>query len=241
MRHAKHRHQLGRKKEHREALMANLAAALIRNKRIKTTLPKAKALRPFIEKIITLAKKADATDEKMRKHHLRKLALSRVRDMNAVNRLFNDLAGEFTKREGGYTRIYKLVPRLGDAADMAFIELIDASDEGYSKRKSGKKPSAKEAEAAPAVEEAKEEVLEVSQEPSEETPLPTVAKAADAPAQIAEAKAEVPEFSQEPSEETPLPTVAEAAEAPAQIAEAKAEEASADDPESQEEAKGEGK
>jgi large subunit ribosomal protein L17 len=136
MRHAKHRHQLGRKKEHREALMANLAVALITNKRIKTTLAKAKALRPYIEKIITLAKKAYATDDKLRKHHCRRLALSKVRDINAVNRLFNDLVEEFVKREGGYTRIYKLIPRIGDAADMALIEFIDGDDEGYSKKKS---------------------------------------------------------------------------------------------------------
>jgi len=178
MRHAKHRHQLGRKKEHREALMANLAAALIRNKRIKTTLPKAKALRPFIEKIITLAKKADATDDKLRKHHFRKLALSRVRDIQAVNRLFNDLAGEFAKREGGYTRIYKLVPRLGDAADMALIEFIDAEDEGYGKRKSkATKKSAKESAAVDA--EAKEESTEEDAAPAKEE----AAEAVEAPAE----------------------------------------------------------
>ena len=135
MRHAKHSHQLGRKKEHRSALMANLAMALIQNRKIRTTLAKAKALRPFVEKIITLAKKAYATDNKVKKHHYHRLAFSRVRDVRSVNRLFNDLVEEFVNRSGGYTRIYKLVPRRGDAADMALIELISAGDEGYGKRK----------------------------------------------------------------------------------------------------------
>ena len=130
MRHAKHSNQLGRKKEHRIALMANMAMALIKNRRIRTTLAKAKALRPFIEKVITLAKKAHATDDKLKKQHFHSLALSRVRDLGSVNRLFNDLVEDFTNRAGGYTRIYKLVP-VGDAADMAIIELIAADDEGY--------------------------------------------------------------------------------------------------------------
>ncbi|MEK9983847.1 MAG: 50S ribosomal protein L17, partial [Opitutae bacterium] len=143
MRHAKHSNQLGRKKEHRIALMANMAMALIKNRRIRTTLAKAKALRPFIEKVITLAKKAHATDDKLKKQHFHSLALSRVRDLGSVNRLFNDLVEDFTNRAGGYTRIYKLVPRRGDAADMAIIELIAADDEGYGKRKAKSKKSAK--------------------------------------------------------------------------------------------------
>ena len=121
MRHAKHRHQLRRKMEHRTALMANLAMALIKNRRIRTTLAKAKALRPFVEKTITLAKKAYATDDKVKKHHYHKLALARLRNIESVNRLFDVLAEEFINRPGGYTRIYKLVPRLGDAADIAII------------------------------------------------------------------------------------------------------------------------
>jgi len=197
MRHAKHRHQLGRKKEHRQALMANLAVAIIINKRIKTTLPKAKALRPFIEKIITLAKKAHATDDKLRKHHFRKLALSKVRDIRAVNRLFNDLAEQFTKREGGYTRIYKLVPRLGDAADMALIEFIDADDEGYSKRKSksSSKAAKKDADAAPEAEEVEETVVETAEATSEETEN-------DSESSDAEANAEPEATAEEPSEDS---------------------------------------
>ena len=137
MRHRKHNHSLGVKKEHRIALVANLAASLIQHGRIRTTLAKAKAVRPFVEKTITLAKKAAVADEKAKSLHFRRLALARVRDESAVRILFNEKVEEFAKREGGYTRIYKLVPRIGDAAPMAIIELIAASDEGYqgSKRK----------------------------------------------------------------------------------------------------------
>lgn len=137
MRHRKHNHQLGVKKEHRTALVANLASSLIQHGRIRTTLAKAKALRPFVEKIITLAKKAAVANDQARSLHFRRLALSRVRNEDAVRILFNEKVEAFTKREGGYTRIYKLVPRIGDAAPMAIIELIAASDEGHrsSKRK----------------------------------------------------------------------------------------------------------
>ena len=119
MRHLKHRHQLGVKKEHRQAIMASLSAALFRHDRIQTTLGYAKALRPFAEKIITLAKKAAATDDTAKKLHFRRLALAKVRDESAVHFLFADKVQKFLKRSGGYTRIYKLVPRVGDAANMA--------------------------------------------------------------------------------------------------------------------------
>ncbi len=141
MRHNKHTHTLGVKKEHRAALIGNLAASLILHGRIETTLSKAKALRPFVEKVITLAKKGTL-------HH-RRLALSKVRNVEAVNLLFNKKASEFADRAGGYTRIYKLGhQRQGDAAELALIELVAASDEGY--RKSRRKASP--AKSKPAVE-----------------------------------------------------------------------------------------
>lgn len=138
MRHLKHRHQLGRKKEHRIALMANLASALLRHGRIQTTLAKAKALRPFAEKIITLAVHAQGASPE-RALHLRRQAISKIRDKNAVQTLFNERASEFKDRPGGYTRIYKLGNRIGDAAEMAVIQLIPASDTGYETRKSSSK------------------------------------------------------------------------------------------------------
>ena len=138
MRHQKHRHQLGVKKEHREAIMAAMATALFSHKRIQTTLARAKALRPFAEQLITLAKKAAQASDGAQKLHLRRQAAARLRNPAAVQALFDERASEFLNRSGGYTRIYKLHPRQTDAASMALIELIPASDEGYKKSKRGK-------------------------------------------------------------------------------------------------------
>lgn len=131
-------------------MLGNLAVALITHGRIETTLPKARALRPFVEKVITLAKKAEKANDAARKLHFRRLAIARVRDKKAVARLFDDRVSEFTDRAGGYTRIYKLGQRIGDAAEMALIELIDGNDEGYGKpkKKAAKKKAAKKAAAA---------------------------------------------------------------------------------------------
>jgi large subunit ribosomal protein L17 len=141
MRHGKHNHILGVKKEHREALLANLAVALITRGKIETTLAKAKALRPFIEKIITLAKRAERVEVAEQKLHFRRLAIARVRDVGAVQVLFDEKVSEFLKRNGGYARIYKLVPRRGDASPMAIIEFVLANDTGYkrSRRRKTKK------------------------------------------------------------------------------------------------------
>jgi large subunit ribosomal protein L17 len=146
-------------------MMGNLAVALITHGRIKTTLSKAKALRPFIEKVITLAKKADAANDAARKLHFRRLAISRVRDKQAVAQLFDERASEFADRSGGYTRIYKLGQRVGDAAEVALIELIDGNDEGYSKRpaKKATKKAAKVEEEAPVAVEAEAPAAEATE------------------------------------------------------------------------------
>ena len=121
-------------------MLSNMAASLIKHGRIQTTLTKAKALRPFIEKVITKAKQAAAKTEKKDALHLRRLALSDVRDEDAVTSLFNEKYKEFANRNGGYTRIYKLGARISDAAEMALIEFVKADDTGYKKtrRKSAK-------------------------------------------------------------------------------------------------------
>lgn len=118
-------------------MLANLSSSLIENGRIKTTLAKAKALRPTVEKVITLAKKAHATTDIAQKVHYRRLAIARIRDKKAVKKLFDELVEQFTGRNGGYTRIYKLaLPRLGDAADMALIEFVeDITPKKKSKKK----------------------------------------------------------------------------------------------------------
>lgn len=183
MRHSKHRYQLGVKKEHREALMANLAAALFIHNRIQTTLPKAKALRPFAEKVITLAKKAAQTDDRVKKLHYYRLALAKVRSEEAVAILFNKRAPEFAARNGGYTRIYKLaIPRIGDGAEQALIELIAADDKGYTKVK---KPAKKAAPAPKAEETAPAETPDTA---LAETPTPeAAAPAPETPAPAPEA------------------------------------------------------
>lgn len=135
MRHKKHRYLLGVKKEHRKALLSNLAIGLIQHRRIKTTLAKAKALRPFVEKLVTLAKKSKEANTE-RSLHLRRLALARIGNKDAVRILFNEQVSEFLERKGGYTRIYKLGKRIGDAAEMALIEFVKADDPGYTKRRS---------------------------------------------------------------------------------------------------------
>ena len=153
--------------------MANLAAALLKHDQIKTTLPKAKALRPFIEKVITMAKKAHGASPE-RALAYRRLAMARVRDQDAVAKLFREKVTEFVDRPGGYTRIYKLGTRVGDAAETALIQLIPASDEGYEKKKArpAKKaetaPAAKEEEKVEAVAESAE--AEVVEETAEEAP-----------------------------------------------------------------------
>lgn len=191
MRHRNHSHLLGVKKEHREAMIASLSTALFTHGRIKTTLAKARALRPFSEKIVTLAKRAEATDDVAKKLHFRRLAIARVRDKDAVKKLFDERVSEFTNREGGYTRIYKLGNRIGDAAEMALIELISADDEGYAKRGRGKAAKAKKAEPVTVTAPAEDAAVATAETPAEEAPA-TEAEAPAAEAPRAEASAEEP-------------------------------------------------
>lgn len=154
MRHRKHNHQLGVKTAHRTSMLANLCCSLIENGRIKTTLARARALRPTIEKIITLAKKAQLAQDTGKKIHYRRLAISRLRSKTATKKLFDELVEQFATREGGYTRIYKLaLPRLGDASEMALIEFVEETASKKSKKKA-KKSSKK---SAPAKDEPKKE------------------------------------------------------------------------------------
>ncbi len=148
MRHNKHRASLGVTVEHRRAMLSNLAASLITHGRIQTTLTKAKALRPFIEKVITKAKQAAAKTDKKDALHLRRLAHADVRDDTALTLLFNEKVKDFASRSGGYTRIYKLGPqRISDAAELALIEFVKADDPGYKKSKGRKSGQAKKAKA----------------------------------------------------------------------------------------------
>jgi large subunit ribosomal protein L17 len=117
MRHGAAYRKLGRTVSHRQAMFANMAASLIKHEQITTTLPKAKELRPFVEKLVTLGKKGDL--------HARRQAISAVRDVTQVGKLFDTLAPRYTARNGGYIRIMKAGYRHGDNAPMAVIEFVD--------------------------------------------------------------------------------------------------------------------
>jgi large subunit ribosomal protein L17 len=117
MRHQRAGKKLGRDAAHRRALYSNLTGALIEHGRIHTTQAKAKAVKPFAEQMITLGKRGDL--------HARRQALSELRSQDVVHRLFADVAPRFADRPGGYTRIVKLGPRQGDAADKVYLELVD--------------------------------------------------------------------------------------------------------------------
>ncbi len=132
MRHGKKFNHLGRKSAHRKSMLANMSCSLIQHKRINTTVAKAKALRQFIEPLLTKSK-LDNT-------HNRRLVFSKIRDKYAVNELFREISPKIADRPGGYTRIIKLGNRLGDNADMALIELVDYN-ETYDLSNAGKKKS----------------------------------------------------------------------------------------------------
>jgi large subunit ribosomal protein L17 len=116
--------KLGRTTEHRIALLRNQATALLRHERIETTLPKAKELRPFVERLITIAKRGVAASEGPRTLHARRLVSRHLQDVEVVGKLFETLAPRFAERPGGYTRILRLGFRRGDSAEVAQIELV---------------------------------------------------------------------------------------------------------------------
>ncbi len=117
MRHGSAYRKLGRTSSHRTAMFANMAASLIKHEQIVTTLPKAKEIRPFVEKLVTLAKRGDL--------HARRQAISQVRDVEQVGKLFGVLGPRYAERQGGYIRVLKAGFRHGDNAAMAVIEFVD--------------------------------------------------------------------------------------------------------------------
>jgi large subunit ribosomal protein L17 len=117
MRHQRNRHKLGRDASHRKALLANLSKELIEHERVETTVAKAKAVRPEVEKLVTLARRGDL--------HARRQALAALgQDKFVVYKLFEEIAPRYTERPGGYTRILRLGPRKSDATEMALIEFV---------------------------------------------------------------------------------------------------------------------
>lgn len=157
MRHNKAVNHLGRKSGHRKALLSNMASSLILNKRITTTVAKAKALKSYVEPLITKSKE-DTT-------HNRRVVFSYLKDKNAVSELFRTIAPKVADRPGGYTRVLHLGFRQGDAADMALIELVDFNEAALASapkaaKKSTRRSKAKKAEEAPAEEAQQEQAAE---------------------------------------------------------------------------------
>ncbi|MEY2544285.1 MAG: large subunit ribosomal protein [Verrucomicrobiota bacterium] len=164
MRHQKKTVKLGRKAEHRKALLANQVCSLIEHQRIKTTLAKAKAVRPLAEKMVTLGKNGSI--------HARRTAVAVLRHKDAVKKLFDEIAPRSTERNGGYTRIVRLGQRKSDSASMAFIEWVDAAivveeQPAEDKKAKKKEPKAepKQKETKPEEPKAKEKELPAAEEP----------------------------------------------------------------------------
>lgn len=200
MRHGKKFNHLGRTAPHRKAMLSNMATSLIMNKRITTTIAKAKALRKYVEPILTKAKD-DTT-------HSRRVVFSYLNDKDSVKTLFDEVAGKIADRPGGYTRILKTGNRLGDNADMCIIELVDynelllgdapkKSKTRRSRRGKGGSSEAKETKATPAIEAEVKEVVGATEEQSPEV-------ADEAPVEqevVAEETAEVEAKEESPAEE----------------------------------------
>jgi len=150
MRHNVAHRKLGRVTEHRVALLRNQATALLRHERIETTMPKAKELRPFVEKLITIAKRGVAAGEANGKTlHARRLVLREIVDQDVVGKLFETIAPRFAERPGGYTRILRVGYRRGDSAEVAQLELVGseydpkAEEAKNEEREAAAKPKAK--------------------------------------------------------------------------------------------------
>jgi large subunit ribosomal protein L17 len=140
MRHGKAHRKLNRTAEHRRAMFANMAAALIKHEQIVTTLPKAKDLRPIVEKLVTLGKRGDL--------HARRQAVAQVRDVAMVKKLFDVLGPRYQERAGGYTRVLKAGFRYGDSAPVAVIEFVDRDVDAKGVDSGADQSDAKAADAA---------------------------------------------------------------------------------------------
>jgi large subunit ribosomal protein L17 len=170
VRHARSGKKLGRDAAHRKALYSNLAGALIEHGRIKTTVTKAKAVKPIAEQMITLGRRGDL--------HARRQATAFLRSRDVVHKLFADVAPLFKDRPGGYTRIVKIGPRPGDAAEMAYLELVD--EEYVAREREARTPEPVVVEEPVAEAEETEEVAEEPEAEAETAEPEAEAEAADA-------------------------------------------------------------
>ncbi len=199
MRHGKKFNHLSRQTAHRKSMLANMACSLIEHKRINTTVAKAKALKQFVEPLITKSK-ADTT-------HNRRIVFSYLRSKYAVTDLFRDVAAKVGDRPGGYTRIIKVGNRLGDNADMAMIELVDFNELYNGGKKEVKKAKSRRGGKAKKSEDTVEAAPAPVAEVVEETPVVVAeveapAAEAEVEAPVAEAEVEAPAAETETEEKT---------------------------------------
>ena len=202
MRHNNKINALGRKSAHRKAMLSNMAASLILHKRIKTTVAKAKALRVYIEPIITKSKE-DTT-------HSRRLAFGYLQDKKAVAELFREVSPKVHDRPGGYTRILKIGQRVGDSAELCFIELVDFNETMLTAKaaaeakvtRRGRRGSRKKAEVGAAVKQGTETVSE-DKGPGLKEEEASATKVGDGEATIAEESEAAPEMEAEDTQATP--------------------------------------
>jgi len=195
MRHRKKTIKLGRTSAHRKELLANQVCALIKYKRIKTTLQKARATRVLAEKMVTLGKKGTLA--------ARRRAISKLKQVDRVKELFETIAPSFEGRPGGYTRIVKLNHRASDNSEMVYLEWVDASETRIKTEKTDEAP--KQKETTPKDEVLKEESKEIAEKPAEEVTKEVVEETAEeATSEVAEETAEEKseETAEEESEET---------------------------------------
>jgi large subunit ribosomal protein L17 len=239
MRHGKKFNHLSRQTGHRKSMLANMACSLIEHKRINTTVAKAKALKQFVEPLITKSKE-DTT-------HNRRIVFANLRSKYAVTDLFRDIAAKVGDRPGGYTRIIKVGNRLGDNADMAMIELVDFNElynGGKKEEKKGRTRRAKKSSApvatpaapAPVVEEV---VDSIESEQAEQTPAAEVEEApvAEVETETPTAEVEAPAVEETPAAEVETPEVVEETPAVEETPVAEVEETPADEAPADEESK----
>lgn len=192
MRHLKSGRKLSRRKGHRDALLSNLAASVIKHERVHTTDAKAKEVRPFLEKLVTFARRGDL--------HARRIVLSRLRgDVDAVKKLFDEIAPRFSSRPGGYTRILKLGFRQGDNSPMSLLEFVGEEAEKKAVQKPKTKKAAKPAAKATAAKEAVEAAAPAAAETAEAAPE-AAGETADAASETTEDVAEAPADEQKDAE-----------------------------------------
>lgn len=222
MRHGKKVNHLGRKAPHRKALLKNLANALIEHKRITTTTAKAKALRVYVEPLLTKAKNNTT--------HSRRVVFGYLQSKTAVAELFDNIGGKIADRPGGYTRIIKLAPRLGDGAEMAMIELVDYNEnlQKETKKGGGRKRRTRRGGKSESTENKTEAKEEAKVAAAEETAAEDTATEATATEEAQVEETQVEETTEAPAEE------AKAEEAAEETAETKEEEKEEGDDEKKE-------